>query len=162
MRRPKAVRVASEVFVALGVRVQQVLEPSQKREPDQDVVAHEETVDESGLASLIPSLERAAMSPNLTSHPYRLLAAVITLDEVLGRRLPYASLAGGRGRQPRSGSNPAGVLFSSPGTLLTLVPGSHRSALPTQPPSSSQECGWSQGASTPMTWSAHIGLPASR
>ena len=141
MRRPKAVRLASEVFVALGVRVQQVLEPSQKREPDQDVVAHEETVDESGLASLIPSLERAAMSPNLTSHPYRLLAAVITLDEVLGRRLPYASLAGGRGRQPRSGSNPAGALFSSPGALLTLVPGGDRSALPMQPPSSSQECG---------------------
>jgi hypothetical protein len=57
---------------------------------------------------------------------------------------------------------PAGALFSSPGTLLTLGPDGYRSALPTQPPSSPQECGQSQEASTPMMWSAHIGLSASR
>jgi len=123
MRRPKAVRVASEVFVALGVRVQQVLEPAQQGEPDQDVLAHEETVDESRLASLIPSLERAAMSPNLTSHPDRFLSAVITVDEVLERRLPYVSLAGDRRHQPRSGSNPCGRTFLESRGFVNPCPG---------------------------------------
>lgn len=57
MPRPTAVRVGSETGVALGVGVQELFVSAKERESGQDVVAHEESVDESGFPGLVPSLQ---------------------------------------------------------------------------------------------------------
>ena len=57
MRRPSAVRVGSEIGVALGVGVQELFVSAKECESGQDVVAHEESVDESGFPGLVPSLQ---------------------------------------------------------------------------------------------------------
>ena len=113
--------------------------------------------------------------PSLARHRSRGSEAAV-LGHVVERNGPQFTSDNSRGRLPTARSRPLTFEYvcraesamvqelvnPCPGTSLTLVPGGHRSALPTQPPSSSQECGWSPGASTPMTWSAHIGLPAFR